>query len=358
MNLRHRTWRRLAGIAGAAAIGATLVTVLPAVSPAAARTAGATVSLVGAGSTFDNPFFALAFAEYGKAHPVNVNYQAIGSGGGIKQFIAGTVDFGATDVPMSKSELSQAQASGGATVQIPVALGGVAIIYTLPEMSHSKRTLRLDGDTLSQIFQGKITKWNDKAIAALNPGVALPALNILPVHRSDSSGTTYILTDYLSSVSSDWANNVGKGKSVAWPSGLGGKGNPGIAAIVNRTAGAIGYVELAYALQNNIPFMALKNKAGSFQLPSQATVRAAAAQFPTVSAQNFSIVNAPGAGSYPIAGYSWVLLRQHPHAHASDLVSLFRWTVTSGQQYAGKLNYVPLPDNVQKVATSALSTIK
>ena len=329
-----------------------------AVSPgwAATHTQAATVSLVGAGSTFDLPFFTAAFKAYARSHHVSVNYQGIGSGGGIQQFTTNTVDFGATDVPMNAAELEAATRTGGAVVQIPVALGGVAIAYNLPGVGRGR--LRLDGSTWARIFMGRISTWNDPAIARLNPALKLPHLSILPVHRSESSGTTYITTDYLTSVSSEWAKTLGKGKVVSWPTGLGGKGNPGVAAAIKQHPGAIGYVELAYALANNIPYLALENKAGAYVLPSQGTVGAAAAQFPHVSAKTFSIVNAPGRTSYPIAGYSWVLLRQHPRRNGAALVQLFHWTVTSGQSYAAQLNYVALPMAVQLQALRALNGIK
>ena len=329
-----------------------------AVSPAWAATPAraATVSLVGAGSTFDLPFFTAAFKAYGRSHHVSVNYQGIGSGGGIQQFTANTIDFGATDVPMNAAELEAATRTGGPVVQIPVALGGVAIAYNLPGVGRGR--LRLDGTTLAKIFMGRITTWNDRAIARLNPALKLPHLSILPVHRSESSGTTYITTDYLTSVSSEWAKTLGTGKIVSWPTGLGGKGNPGVAAAIKQHPGAIGYIELAYALANHIPYLALKNKAGAYVLPSQATVGAAATRFPHVSYQHFSIVNAAGRTSYPIAGYSWVLLRQHPRHNAAALVQLVHWTVTSGQSYAAQLNYVALPTAVQMQALQALNGIK
>ena len=347
-----QTSRWIMGAAGAAAIGAAVVggTVSPA--PVSAAT-----SIVGAGSTFDLPFFNKAFPIYDKSNGVSVNYQGIGSGGGIKQFTNNTVDFGATDVPMNSTELAAASKTGSAVVQIPVALGGVAIAYNLPEVG--KKALKLDASTLSNIFLGKITKWNDPSIKALNPSLSLPDLAILPVHRSDSSGTTYITTNYLSSVSSTWSNSIGTGKSVQWSSNSeGGKGNPGVAAAIKQHTGAIGYVELAYALDNHIPFIQLKNRDGAYLFPTQNTVKAAASQFPKVNYKNFSIVNAPGKMSYPIAGYSWVLLRQQPRNNAQALVKLFRWTVSTGQMYASGLNYVALPSNVQKQAQSALNGIK
>lgn len=360
---RRQAPRWLALGAGVVALSAIVLSVLlGAISPAGAASrvaenAGVTTNIVGAGSTFDLPFFSKAFPVYGQHNGVSVNYAGIGSGGGIKQFTNNTVDFGATDVPMNDAELKAAAATGSAVVQIPVDLGGVAIAYNLPEIGH--KVLRLDSATLANIFLGKITRWNDAAIQRLNPSVKLPMTPILTVHRSDASGTSYIFTNYLSAVSSDWANSIGTGKSVSWPaSSLGGKGNPGVATAITQHAGAIGYVELAYAIDNHIPYLQLKNRAGTFVTPSQATVGAAAARFPSVSYKNFAIVNAPGNESYPIAGYSWVLLRQHPTKNASALVKLFRWTTTSGQAYAARLNYVPLPANVRQEAIKALATIK
>ncbi len=346
--------RRLVGVVSAVAVGAAVV---GAANPIQAPRVSAATSLLGAGSTFDQPFFNKAFPIYGKSNGVSVNYQGIGSGGGIKQFTANTIDFGATDVPMNASELAAATRSGSAVVQIPVALGGVAIAYNLPQIGG--RVLKLDGTTLANIFLGKITNWDNAAIRKLNPSTTLPNLSILTVHRSDASGTNYITTDYLSSVSPAWSTGVGKGKSVQWPGNSeGGKGNPGVSAAIKQHAGAIGYVELAYALDNHITFAELKNKDGAYLFPTQNTVKAAAAQFPNVNYKTFSIVNAPGMMSYPIAGYSWVLLRQHPRRGGADLVKLMRWTVTTGQMYAGQLNYVPLPSNVQKEAQSALDTVK
>ena len=341
------------GAAGAAAVGAAVIA--GAVSPAPVSAA---TSIVGAGSTFDLPFFNKAFPIYDKNNSgVSVNYQGIGSGGGIKQFTNNTVDFGATDVPMNSSELSAASKTGSSMVQIPVALGGVAIAYNLPEVGN--KVLKLDSSTLANIFLGKVTKWNDSSIKALNPSLSLPDLAILTVHRSDASGTNYITTNYLSSISSDWKNNIGTGKSVQWPSNSeGSKGNPGVSAAIKQHTGAIGYVELAYALDNHIPFAELKNRDGAYLFPTQNSVKAAAAQFPRVSDKNFSIVNAPGKMSYPIAGYSWVLLRQQPKNNAQALVKLFRWTVSTGQMYASGLNYVALPSNVQQQAQSALNGVK
>jgi phosphate transport system substrate-binding protein len=344
--------RWIMGTAGAAAVGAAVIAGAVSPAPVAAAT-----SIVGAGSTFDLPFFTKAFPIYDKSNGVSVNYQGIGSGGGIKQFTNNTVDFGATDVPMNATELAAASKTGSPVVQIPVALGGIAIAYNLPEVG--SKVLKLDATTLANIFLGKVTKWNDPSIKALNPALSLPDLTILTIHRSDASGTNYITTNYLSSVSSTWSNSIGTGKSVQWPSNSeGGKGNPGVSAAIKQHTGAIGYVELAYALDNHIPFAQLKNRDGAYLFPNQSTVKAAAARFPHVSYKNFSIVNASGKMSYPIAGYSWVLLRQQPKNNAQALVKLFRWTVSTGQMYASGLNYVALPSNVQQQAQSALNGVK
>jgi phosphate transport system substrate-binding protein len=284
----------------------------------------------------------------------------VGSGAGIQRFIDNAVDFGASDVPMNNIEQTLSSVSGSPVVQIPIALGGVAIAYNEPKI-RAGASLQLDGSTLANIFLNKITKWNDPAIEALNPGLQLPDAAIRPVHRSDSSGTTYIFTDYLSTVSPAWKSEVGTGKSVAWPNGgYDGKGSPGVADWVQRHEGGIGYVELSYAIAAHIQYMRIKNSAGSFVAPTLGSVTAAASQFPQVSASRFSIVNAPGAESYPIAGYSWVLLRQHPtdQARAQALQKLFRWLVSSdGQSFATHLNYAPIPSVAQSQALAGLDTL-
>jgi phosphate transport system substrate-binding protein len=312
------------------------------------------VHLVGAGSTFDAPFFDRAFAAYEQQAGVSVTYLAIGSGGGITQFTAGTVDFGASDVPMSPQEVALAVRKDGGVLQLPIALSGVAIAYNLP--GHA-RPLQLDGPTLARIFLGQITRWNDPAITRLNPGLALPSLAIVPVHRADGSGTTYIFTDYLSAVSNDWFLREGRGKLIPQVVGLSGQGNPGVAARVKRQLGAIGYVDLSVAVTDNLAMAALRTASGAFFLPSLTSISAAAAQFPSVDYRNFSIVNAPGRASYPISGYSWILLRRQPARSANALVALFKWLATTGQQYASALNYVPLPSAMQQQAQGALSNI-
>jgi len=319
--------------------------------------------LTGAGSTFDQPFFTRAFYQYNQLNSnVTVTYASIGSGGGISQFQAQTVDFGATDVPMSASD--QAKAKGGETLQLPVALGGVAIAYKVQGVQTG---LKLTGDVLGKIFAGQITSWNDPAITALNPGVTLPSEGITVVHRSDGSGTTYIFTDYLSTASPSWKAAVvpGKGKTVKWPVGIGGKGNEGVAGNLSPQQGkgiegAIGYVELAYALQNNFTTASIQNQAGNYVTPSLGSVAADAAQKPNVSATNFSIVDQVGANSYPISGYSWALVykTQTDTNKGTALVKLLDWlTHSGGQQQAQALEYVPLPANIQQLARSMLQQV-
>ncbi len=317
----------------------------------------APLALTGAGSTFDYPLFSRIFYEYSQKNPsVTVNYQSIGSGGGIEQFSQKTVDFGASDVPMNAKELARA---GFPVIQVPVALGGEGIAYHLP---HIKKGLKITPDVLAGIFLGTITKWNDPALAKLNPGVKLPKMPITVVHRSDGSGTTYIFTDYLSAVSPQWLAKVGRGKSVSWPaaSSVGGKGNEGVAGLVQQTPGAIGYVELAYLLSNDMSYAKLQNKAGQYVYPTLQTVAAAAATKPEISATDFSIVNAASPESYPISGYSWALLPVTPAnaSHAAALKTLFDWTVTKGQADAASIGYVPLPANVQATAVKDIAGMK
>jgi phosphate transport system substrate-binding protein len=325
----------------------------------AAAIASADAQLTGAGSSFDNPFFQRAFYEYGRNNAgIQVNYQSIGSGGGIQQFTATTVDFGASDVPLQPAEMKAAQAAGGDVVQIPVTLGGVAIAYNLPGVATG---IKLTSDVLANIMLGGVTNWNDPSIAKLNPGVNFPNMPIIVVHRADGSGTTYIFTDYLSKISTAWKTKVGNAKTVNWPapSSVGAKGNEGVAGQIRNTPGAIGYVELAYALQNQISYAQLRNAAGQYVSPTLATVRNAATQKPNVNPSDFSIVNMQGADSYPICGYSWVMLwkNQKDPNKGSALVALMRWLVTDGQAFAVQVNYVSLPPNVQGEATKALASI-
>ena len=313
-------------------------------------------SLTGAGSTFDNPLFTRAFYDYAQKYPqVNVNYQAVGSGAGIKQFQAGTVDFGATDVPMGSADIATAGGSG-ALVQVPVTLGVVSIAYNLSGVDR----LQLDDVTLAGIYLGHIKRWSDPAIAALNPGVKLPNESISVEHRSDGSGTTYIFTDYLSRVSLEWQQKVGVGKSVNWPVGAGGSGNQAVAQGVTSTDGAIGYVELAYVVQAGMHQAYLQNANGKFVQAGVAGATAAAGQKGMVSASDFSIVDQPCDACYPISGYSWVILRtSYPDsAKGKAIAYLFKWLVTSGQGEGSSLQYAPLPSSVQELALTQLKTVK
>jgi phosphate transport system substrate-binding protein len=313
-------------------------------------------SLAGAGATFPSLFYTKAFFTYSQQYPqVKVNYQGVGSGAGIQQFIKGTVDFGASDVPMGSADITSA---GGADTltQIPATLGVIAIAYNLSGIAK----LQLDGPTLANIYLGTIKKWNDPALVALNAGVALPNKDIQVVHRSDSSGTSYHFTDYLAKVSDTWKTKVGVGKAVSWPAGIGGNLNAGVAQAVQSTAGAIGYVELAYVISANMTQAYLKNKDGNFVQATVAGATAAAAQNTSVSPTNFSITNEPGADSYPIAGFSWIIL----HTSYSDankgkaIAYLFKWLVTDGQSLGAPLQYAPLPTAVQALAQDNLKLVK
>lgn len=330
-----------------------------ALSPLASSPAHAAVSLTGAGSSFDFPFFDKAFKAYESQKGVSVNYQPVGSGAGIQQFTQKLVDFGATDVPMNPTtELPAAVKAGGPVEQIPVALGGVSIAYNIPNV---KSGLHLDGPTLARIFLGTVTKWNDPAIRKLNPKTKLPGLTITVVHRSDSSGTSFCFTDYLSKVNDTWRGQVGVSKSPNWPTGVGGKANLGVAQLVEQTSGAIGYVELAYVLQNHMKEAAIQNRSKQFEVPNLKTVAAAASAFPHVTPEQFSITNGKGKNVYPIATYSWVLLWRHQpdSTKGKALVTLMKWTVTTAQtKYAKPLYYVPLPKAAQQVGLTALKAVK
>jgi len=322
----------------------------------AQNSAQAQISITGAGSTFDYPALTKWFEAYGKTDSnVRFNYQSIGSGGGIKNLMNQTVDFGASDAPMKDEDLAKAP---GKILHLPIVAGGVAIIYNLP----GNPKLKLDGETLAGIYLGNITKWNDAKIAALNPGLTLPDTSIIPVHRADGSGTSFIFTDYLSSVNPAWANTVGKGASVKWPAGIGlaAKGSEGVAGQVKQLPGAIGYAELAYANQNKIPFADMKNSSGNFISPDPASVSAALATAKIPDDFRFSMVNAPGEKAYPIAGPSWVLVyaKQKNAANGKQLVAFLKWAVTEGQKLSADLDYAPLPENVQQRELKLLDTIK
>jgi phosphate transport system substrate-binding protein len=314
-------------------------------------------SLTGAGATFPAPFYQKAFFDYNAKYPqVTVNYQSVGSGAGISQFQKGTVDFGASDVPMADADIAKVPGGAAALVQVPTTLGVISIAYNLSGVSK----LQLDGPTLANIFLGHITKWNDPAITALNSGVTLPSSAIQVVHRSDSSGTSYHFTDYLGKVSAEWKTNVGVAKAVKWPAGVGASGNQGVAQGITSTAGAIGYVELAYVVQTNMTQAYIKNQAGNFVQASVTGATAAAAQNTSVGPTNFSITNEPGADSYPIAGFSWVILPTSvtDTAKGKALVYLFKWLVTDGQADGTSLQYAGLPKPVQTLALTNLKTIQ
>ena len=319
--------------------------------PAIAQT-----TLNGAGATFPYPIYSKWFSEYHKLHPeIQINYQSIGSGGGIRQVINGTVDFGASDGPMTDEMLKEAKSK---ILHMPTVLGADVPAYNIPGVSGE---LKFTPQALAGIFLGKITKWNDKEIASANPGVSLPDRDIIVVHRSDGSGTTYIWTDYLSKVSADWQSQVGKGASVRWPIGLGGKGNEGVAGSIRQLQGSIGYVELIYAVQNNIPYGSVKNAAGNFMKASLDSVTAAAASSPKMPADfRVSITNAPGKDSYPISSFTWLLIPEQSKdaAKGKILADFLNWMVTDGQKMTAALSYAPLPEGVVQKEKEAIKQVR
>jgi phosphate transport system substrate-binding protein len=327
-----------------AAILATLGTV----------SAHAQMLINGAGATFPFPIYSKWFNEYAKVDPsVRFNYQSIGSGGGQKQILAETVDFGASDGPMSDDNLAKAPR---ALWHFPTVAGADVITYNLP----GQPKLKIDGPTIAAIYLGKVTKWNDPAITAQNPDAKLPDSDIIVVHRTDGSGTTYIFTDYLSSVSADWKDKVGKGTSVSWPTGVGGKGNEGVSGQVKQVPGAIGYVELVYAKQNDLPYADVKNSAGNYITPSIESVTEAMGTANIPDDFRFSMVNPPGANAYPISGTTWLLVyaEQKDHAKGEKLVQFLKWAYTDGQKLAPALDYAPLPETLVKRALDKVQSIK
>ena len=299
--------------------------------------------ITGAGASFIYPVMSKWSADYNAATSNKVNYQSIGSGGGIAQIKAKTVDFGSSDAPLKPEELAAA-----GLAQFPSVIGGVVPVVNVAGIAPG--ALKLDGTVLANIFLGKIKTWNDPAIAALNPGVALPSAKITVVHRSDGSGTTFNFVNYLSKVSPEWKSSVGEGTSVQWPAGIGGKGNEGVAAYVKQIKGGIGYVELSYALQNKLSYTAMKNAAGRFVQPSDASFAAAAASADWASAKDFYLVmtNAPGAESWPITATNFILVHKKPKnpANGKATQEFFRWVYKSGDAQARQLDYVPLPDSL------------
>ncbi len=317
--------------------------------------AGQALQINGAGATFPNPIYSKWFAEYNKLHPnIRINYQSIGSGGGIQQITNGTVFFGATDGPMNDEQLKSAS---GPILHFPTVLGAVVPVYNIQGLNAE---LKFSGAVLGKIFTGAITKWNDPNIAALNPGVKLPATDITVVHRSDGSGTTYILADYLSKTSPEFQKEVGVGTSLKWPAGVGGKGNEGVSGLVTQTPGSIGYVELIYALQNKIPFGSMQNAAGEFVKASTDGVTKAAAGATIPSDFRVSITNAPGAGAYPISSFTWILMYEDPKDKVAGkaMVDFMHWALTEGQTFAPDLGYAPLPASVVMQEMAALDRIK
>jgi phosphate transport system substrate-binding protein len=326
---------------------------------------GGQSTINGAGSTFVFPLMDTWRTDYQKVKPsVNINYQSIGSGGGVKQFTTKTVDFGASDAPLSVQE----QKNAPGAVHIPITIGSVVAAYNLPSVPN--KGLKLTGPILADIFLGKIKQWNDPQIQSINPGVSLPSSNIVVVHRSDGSGTTYVWTDYLSKISPQWNQTVGKSKSVPWPIGLGAPGNEGVANAIKGSPNTIGYVELAYALTTKMPYAFIQNKAGKFIEPSidstKAAVTASAQQLPKGdgSWSSISMVNAPGDSSYPIASFVYVLLYKDlstnhniDQTKSKALVDFISWAITDGQKSAPNLGYVPLPDQVVKLDQDTIKSL-
>ena len=316
---------------------------------------GQTMQLNGAGATFPYPMYSKWFNEYNKLHPdVQINYQSIGSGGGIRQVLNGTVDFGASDGPMTDEQLKETKTK---ILHIPTVLGADVPAYNIPGVSGE---IKFTQEALANIFLGRITSWNDPALTKENPDVNLPNQPIIVVHRSDGSGTTYIFTDYLSKISKEWENTVGKGTSVKWPVGLGGKGNEGVAGQVRQLSGAIGYVELIYAVQNHIPYGSVRNSAGTFVKASLDGVTEAAASVKTMPADfRVSITNAPGKTAYPISSFTWLLIpTQAKDANKGKVLTDFlNWMVTDGQKMTTQLAYAPLPDSVAEKVKAAIKQV-
>lgn len=313
------------------------------------------IEVLGAGATFPYPLYSKMFDVYNKEYGVKINYQAIGSGGGIRQLLNKTVDFGGSDAFMSDKDLEKSEQK---ILHIPTCLGAVSVTYNLP----GGPTLKFTPDVLADMFLGKIKKWNDSRIAGLNPGVKLPNLNVTVVHRSDGSGTTFIFTDYLSKVSSEWEKKVGREKSVNWPAGLGAKGNPGVAGLIKQIPGSVGYVELVYALQNNMPVGMIKNKAGNYISPSlESTSLSANTEIPDDT--RVSLTDSDAEKGYPISGFTWILLyseqnyNDKPKEKAQAVVDLMWWMTHQGQKYVEPLHYAPLPEAAVMKAEKILKSV-
>jgi len=322
-----------------------------------ARSGFADLLINGAGATFPYPIYSKWFDVYAKENPgIKFNYQSIGSGGGIRMLSNRTVDVGASDAPLTDQQLSDAPAK---ILHFPSVMGAVVIAYNLPGFAG---TLRLTGPVIADIFAGKITKWDDDKIKALNTTVAIPSTDIVVCHRSDGSGTSYIFTDYLSKVSSSWSSDPGKGTSVKWPAGLGGKGNEGVTALIQQTPGAIGYVELIYALNNHIPYAEIQNKAGNWVQATLDGVTAAAASAAGNMPDDFrvSITDAPGANAYPISSFTWLLVyqKQTNKETGQQIVKFLQWALTDGQKYAPELKYAQLPAEVVQKESAQIQQIQ
>jgi phosphate transport system substrate-binding protein len=331
---------------------------LTAVLAAGVAHGAAAQRLTGAGATFPNPIYSKWFDVYKKKTGIEINYQSVGSGAGIRQYTAGTVDFGATDGPMNEDQLTAVKSN---VVHLPTVLGSVVVTYNLPSIGATQ--LKLDGNLLVDIYMGRIAKWNDKRIAALNPGVNLPNLDLLPVYRADGSGTTYIFTDFLNKFSREWRDKVGYATSVRWPVGLSGKGNEGVTQQVKQVEGAVGYVELIYALSNKLPYAAIKNAAGSFISPSLESATAAAAEIKLPKNTDFrvSITNPPGADAYPIASFTWLLVPEDNKdvAKAKQLRNFLTWMISDeAQAMASDLHYAPLPAAMRTLIAERIKTLK
>ena len=330
-----------------------------AATPAPTTATTGAVDLTGAGATFPYPIYNKWFSDYAAKTGVKINYQSIGSGGGIRQIQEGTVDFGASDAPMSDDEI--AKAKGGAILHFPTVVGADVVTYNVPGVTEP---LKLTGDVIADIFLGKITKWNDARLAGLNPTAKLPASDILVVHRSDGSGTTYVFTDYLTAVSPAWAAGPGKGKDVKWPVGLGGKGNEGVSGQVKQTPGTIAYVELAYAKQNGLPYASVKNSSGAFIAPTIESLTAAAIgalpKFPPNTDYRVSIVNSPDAKAYPITSFTWLLVyqKQTDPVKGKKLVDFMKWALTEGEASAAALDYASIPSELGTRLNERLSMIQ
>lgn len=312
--------------------------------------------ILGAGSSFDYPLFTKMFAVYNGKTGFKVNYQSVGSGAGISQLTNKTVDFGATDAPMNGKQDSALSAPA---IHIPVTAGAVVLSYNIPGVNVA---IQLTPSVLADIFLGNITTWNDSRITAINKGVNLPATSIMIVHRSDGSGTSNIFTTYLSKVSAEWNSKVGKGSAVNWPIGVGGKGNEGVAGLIKQTPGAIGYIELAYAVQNAMPYAKVQNKAGRFIVPSTASITAAA-NIPIPADSKVSLTNTDAVDGYPISGFSWVAIYKEQNysgrskVRATNMIKLIYWMIHDGQQYGSALNYAPLSPAAVKVGDALLKSV-